>query len=139
MSIRMTVAGLLFVLPTLFSSPAFAGDEPAIDGYCPVGYVAAGKALKGDPKFAVKADGETYWFVSKDAKKAFKKTPEKFDVAYDGWCATGIAMGKKIPVDPKMFSVVDGKIYLFSNAETKAMFDNDPSLASKADTAWKTL
>ena len=69
--------------------------EPAIGGYCPVAYVAAGKALKGDPKYASDHDGKHYLLVNADAKKMFDDNPAKFTIAYDSWCATAVAHGGK--------------------------------------------
>ncbi len=117
-----------------------APQEPAIDGYCPVAYVLADKAIKGKPEFSAEHEGKTYWFVSEDAKQAFVKEPQKFAVKYDSWCATGVAYGKKITSDPKVFTVYDGAVYLFSNADAKKVFDKDKDgLARKADQNWGSL
>jgi YHS domain-containing protein len=61
-------------------------------------------------------------------------------VAYHGYCATAVAMGKKIPSDPEIFSVRDGVTYLFSSAKAKAMFDEDAAATiAKADRSWASL
>lgn len=56
----------------------------------------------------------------------FDNSPDQFNVAYHGYCATGVAMGKKIASNPQTFTVNRGVTYLFSSAEAKAMFDKDP-------------
>ena len=132
----------LFVAALSFGSlTAFAdAGEPAIDGYCPVAYVAADKALKGSPEFTVEHDGHTWQFVSEDAKAMYEKNPEAYEVGYDGWCATAVAFGQKVAADPSIFSVYEGETYLFSNTDAKATFDADPgSFVKKADKAWKKL
>lgn len=85
----------------------------ALEGYCPVAYFAANKPLMGKPEFASDFKGVTYYFVSADAKAMFDKEPQKFIPAYGGWCALGMAVGDKFPVDPKTFKIVDGKLHLF--------------------------
>lgn len=131
---------------TTATSPTFAAKSsrdmmkksaPAIGGYCPVAYVAAGKALKGDAKFSSKHAGRTYWFVSADAKKLFDAAPAKYTIAYDGYCATAVAEGMKVTSDPTQFTVKDGVSYLFYNADAKQLFDADiAKWKSEADTNW---
>lgn len=108
-----------------FSSVSFA--EAEIDGYCPVCYIAAGKAVKGVSEFKSEYEGKTYLFVKQEAKDAFDKSPEKFLPAYGGACAYGLSLGKEFEGDPEQFTVVDGKIYLNSSAKTKKLFDADPA------------
>ena len=49
--------------------------------------------------------------------------PGKYVPAYEGFCATAGAPGMKLESDPKLFTVHNGRAYLFSNTEAKAMFD----------------
>ena len=70
----------------------------------------------------------------------FDKAPGKYVPAYDGICATGVAMGMKLPSDPKLFTVHDGRTYLFSDAKAKAMFEKDKTgIIAKADANWPKL
>ena len=90
----------------------------ALEGYCPVCYIAANKAAKGDPQFSHDYNGITYWFVSDDVRQMFVANPEKYVPAYGGWCALGVAMGQRFPVDATNFKVVDGRIMLFLKNES---------------------
>ncbi len=148
---RIAVLLLLIVAMTT-SAASFAASnakptvkkmmEPAaaLGGHCPVAYVAVNKAIKGDPRFAVKRDGHRYLFVSADAKKLFEKNPERYTVAYDSWCATAVAFGKKVPSDPTQFTLARGVTYLFSNAEAKSTFDADVAgFIQKADANYPKL
>lgn len=117
-----------------------AEKQPAIGGYCPVAYVKMGKAVKGDARWQSAQDGQTFYFSAQPAKEMFDKAPDQYRVAYHGYCATGVAMGKKIASSPEAFSVHDGVTYLFSNAQAKEMFDKDPAgTIAKADKAWASL
>lgn len=114
--------------------------EAAIGGYCPVAYVKMGKAVKGDARWSSVRDGQTFLFSAAQAKEMFDKSPDQFNVAYHGYCATGVAMGKKIASNPEIFTVNKGVTYLFSTAEAKAMFDKDPDVSiAKADDHWASL
>jgi len=114
--------------------------EVALHQYCPVAYTAMNKAVKGDVKFSSTYKGKTYYFAMADAKKMFDADPVKYLPKYDGYCATALAMGKKIESDPEIFSVYKGDTYLFSNKMAKEGFDKDPEMTIKsADKNLKTL
>lgn len=135
-TIKTLVLGAIASLS--FTSALFA--EAELDGYCPVCYIAAGKAVLGTEEFSSEYKGHTYYFVKSEAVEAFEANPEKFLPAYDGLCAYGVSLGKKFEGDPTQFSVVDGKIYLNSSAETKALFDADPaSFVKNAEMKWETV
>jgi YHS domain-containing protein len=117
-----------------------SAHTPALQGYCPVAYVAMGKAVKGDPKISSTYEGHRYLFANADAKKMFDADPSKYQVAYDGWCATAVSMGKKVKSVPAQFSIHGGKTYLFSSAEAKKAFDGMPEgVIMKADEQWASL
>ena len=118
----------------------WAALHPALGGYCPVAYGAMNKAVKGDPKVSLDHDGMHYLFVNAEAKKMFEANPAKYEVAYQGYCATAMAMGKKVASDPTLFTVADGKTYLFSSVEAKKMFDGNPAATvQKANEQWAKL
>lgn len=137
-----TIVALM--LSSLTISPALQADgsKVVLGGYCPVGYVAAQKTIHGDPKYASEYEGKTYYLSSQGAKEMFDKEPEKFTKAikYDSYCATGVALGKKLATDPGLFSTANGKVYLFSSQGAKDAFDKDPKgMIAKAEANWKTL
>ena len=140
-----TVKTILALLAFALTSTAIAADKkddkgPALGGYCPVCYIAAGKAVKGEASRSHEYKGQTYLFVSDEALAAFKATPEKFLPAYNGHCSYGISLGKKFDGDPTKFTVVDGKIYLNGNQEVHDKFVADSeNLIKKADAEWKKL
>jgi len=110
----------------------------ALDGYCPVAYVAANKAIKGKPEYLSTHNGIDYLFINADAKAMFDKEPTKFLPAYGGWCALGMALGDKFPVDPTNFKVIDGKAYLFlknKNVDALRLWNNGPEKKQVAKAA----
>jgi YHS domain-containing protein len=116
----------------------------ALEGYCPVAYFAVGKPVLGKSKYASTHEDVTYYFVSKDAKRAFEEYPEKYVPAYGGWCALGMAVEDKFPVDPKNFKIVDGRLMLFlqnKNIDALELWnkDDEKALTDKADAFWKNV
>jgi len=116
----------------------------ALEGYCPVAYFAVDKAVRGKAEFASTHDGVTYHFVSADAKQAFDAQPEKYLPAFGGWCAFGMAVSDKFPVDPTRFKIVDGRLLLFlRNPDIDALElwnqGNEKELLDKAAAHWKKV
>jgi YHS domain-containing protein len=91
------------------------GPRVALQGHSPVSYFTKGKAVKGSPAHAVSHKGVTYHLASAEEAAAFKADPSRFEPAFGGWCATGMMLEQKFPVDPASFKIVDGQLFLFKN------------------------
>ena len=128
----------VFVMAVLFTaSLVVAQSTSAIGGYCPVAYAAMNKAVKGDPAFSSVHNGQRFQFVNAGAKKMFDAEPRRYSPRFEGWCATAVAQGMKVESQPTLFTVHEGKTYLFSSQEAKAMFDQDTAgTITKADANW---
>ena len=137
-------------LPELEASRAYhqAQNVPssgvALEGYCPVAYFAVNQPVRGSAEFASTYDGVTYYLVSEEAKQAFEASPESYVPAYGGWCAFGMAVEDKFPVDPTLFKIVDGRLMLFlRNADVDALelwnAGDENDLVRKADAHWRTV
>lgn len=147
-SVAASVAVVLLVSAASFAqseaprqseAPKKAGGVE-LGGYCPVAYVAMKQAVKGSPEHTSVYQGKTYHLTNAEAKKMFDSSPAKYVPAYDGLCATGVAMGMKLESDPTLFVVHNGRAYLFSDAKAKAMFEQDRNgIIAKADAAWPKL
>jgi YHS domain-containing protein len=136
----MKIVKFITVLFALITTLQAAPKNVALDGYCPVCYIAAGKAAKGDSKITSEYDGKTYYFVSEDVKGMFDAEPKKWLPQYDGYCAYGMALGKKFESDPKAFTVVDGKLYLNKNKSISKKFNEDTKgFITKADKHWAKM
>ena len=118
-------------------------DKLAIEGYDVVSYFN-GQPKKGSKNLSFNNKGVTYNFSSQANLDLFKKSPEKFEPTYGGWCAYAMGnTGEKVEVDPETYKIVDGKLYLFYNAyfsNTLPKWNKDEkNLKLKADKNWLTL
>ena len=107
-------------------------------------YFAVNKPVKGNPEFAVDYKGVTYYFVNAEVKAMFEKNPEKYVPAYGGWCALGMAIGDKFPVDPTNFKIIDGKLNLFlrnKNVDALKLWNksNEREQSRKAAAYWAKI
>ena len=118
-------------------------DKVAIGGYDPVAYFTPGKALKGRKELSRSHRGVAYYFASEENRKRFAEAPEKYVATYGGWCATAMAKGEKVEIDPTNFKVTNGRLFLFFKAfYANALKDwnkDEPNLTVKADANWKRI
>jgi peroxiredoxin Q/BCP len=119
------------------------GDKVALNGYDPVPYLTQSKAVKGSPQIASSYRGVSYYFANEENRTLFADNPEKYLPTYGGWCATAMAKGKKVEIDPANFKVTNGRLFLFYNgffANARSDWEKDePAQTKKADANWKTI
>lgn len=88
----------------------------AMREFDPVSYFKGSRPLKGISKFNADYKGITYYFANAENVEEFKKSPEKYEPAYGGWCAYTVALnGERVKVNPVTYKIVDGKLHLFYN------------------------
>lgn len=118
-------------------------DKLALAGHDPVAYFTQGKAVKGAAEVSSAYRGVTYRFASEQNRALFAAAPEKYLPTYGGWCATAMAKGEKVEIDPTNFKVTDGRLFLFFKAfYANALNDwkkDEPALTAKADANWKRI
>ncbi len=136
----LVTLSLLWSLGTLAHADQvsnFTKDGVAIAGADPVAYFTMNKSVIGSADFTTDWNGVTWRFASAENRDAFKAEPMKYAPQYGGFCATGTAFGKKVPIDPTQFKVVEGKLYLNSGAGAQSMFLKDtPGIIMKATGNW---
>jgi len=112
----------------------------AIKGYDPVSYFTENKARKGNLQFTGSYQGATYHFSSAANQAAFQKNPKKYAPQYGGYCAYGVSVGKLIKIDPKVFSIHNGRLLLQVNQKFAKIFSQDfKTNVATADQQWTVL
>ena len=71
----------------------------ALEGYDPVAFHTAGKAIKGNPAISAEYRSYKYLFSSEANKTKFEAKAEKYLPSYGGYCAYGASLGILFPVD----------------------------------------
>ena len=93
--------------------------------------------VPGQAKHTHVYDGVAYYFASEAAMKQFAVAPEKYMPQYGGYCAFGVAVGKKLDGSPRFADIVDGKLYLFLNAGVFRKHQEDKAgVLAKAAANW---
>ena len=112
----------------------------ALDGYDPVSYFT-GKPEEGKKEWVDSYRGVTYYFASPSNREIFRRSPERYEPAYGGWCAYAMgASGEKVKVDPETFKIVEGRVYLFynfwGNNTLESWNKDERGLKSSGDKHW---
>ena len=146
-------AALAAALTLGAAAPAFAADELnvsrglsaegaplAVHGYDPVAFFTRGAPTPGRAEHAVVHEGATYYFASDENRKAFRSEPGKYLPAYGGYCAYGVAVGKKFDGDPRFWTISGGRLFLNLNAQIAEKFGEDVAgSVAKADRNWNRI
>ena len=145
MKISTIIKSVAVAATLLLSSFSFASNidvnggenDLAIHGYDPVAYFTQHKPVKGSHHYTVAHNSVIYQFSSESNRDAFRGNPEKFAPQFGGFCAMGVALNKKLDIDPMAWRVVDGKLYLNLNkaVQKKWLSDVDGNLET-ANRTW---
>ncbi|GAB4356538.1 MAG: YHS domain-containing (seleno)protein [Kiloniellaceae bacterium] len=120
----------------------------AVSGYDPVAYfelkqVPVGEkqpqAVPGKAGITAEYNGAKWAFASEANRDKFLADPAKYAPAYDGHCAYGIAQGGKVPGNPNLWRIVDGKLYLNITPTVVGFWESDiPGNLTKAENNWES-
>lgn len=147
---KMTTLALAFTAG-MFST-AFAGDQYvdatgfAVSGYDVVSYFALPQSqvgaaqpapLPGKATITADYNGATFAFATEANRDAFVANPAAFAPQYDGHCAYGVAKGGKVPANPTLWRIVDGKLYLNITKNVVGFWEEDiPGNLAKSEANW---
>ncbi len=112
----------------------------ALHGYDPVAYFTVSKPVRGKGEYTATHAGATYRFASTSNRDAFTANPDSYAPQFGGYCAMGVALNKKLDVDPAAWRIVDGKLYLNLNKNVQREWKQDiPGNISKAVRNWPAI
>jgi YHS domain-containing protein len=93
-----------------------------LKGYDPVAYFTQNKAVKGSSKHQSTYQGATYYFSSAADLATFKRNPSKYVPQYGGFCADGMRKKQENDIDPTVFFIVKGKLYVCESPAAEKAF-----------------
>lgn len=139
----------LSVFSLFLASPFAAAVDPiytplfskvAVKGYDTVAYFSENKAVKGNKKISYEWQGAVWLFSSEENRQRFIATPKKFAPQYGGYCAFAVAQDKTASIDPTLFTIVNGKLYLnYNKSINKKWLNNKEGFIVDADKNWPGL
>ncbi|BBM89483.1 hypothetical protein COTS27_01183 [Spirochaetota bacterium] len=116
-------------------------NKYVISGYDTVAYFTQGTPTKGSKEHSYVWKDATWLFSSSEHLELFKADPEKYAPQYGGYCAWAVAAkGKLFNIDPEIWKIVDGKLYLNYNKKVGEKWEADiPGFISQADEKWPEI
>lgn len=132
---------------TVLAGPALAFDKVnksyfggiALGGYDAVDYFTQSKAVKGNKAHAAEWKGATWLFSSEANRGRFLADPEAFAPRYGGYCSNQMSLGHLSDIDPEVWRVIGGKLYLFGHEEGRVRWASETDKRiSEADRHWRT-
>lgn len=112
----------------------------ALRGHDVVAYFDEGAPRLGTAAFTARHEGVVYRFASATHRDAFVAHPARYLPQFGGFCAMGVALGRKLDGDPTVWRVVDGKLYLNVTKDVQVKWLSDvPSHLKAARQEWPAL
>ena len=127
--VRLASAAIL----TLSAAQVFAGDfyedkGVALNSYDATSYFGpSADPIPGVKDLSFDYKGSKFYFVTPTHLHTFASDPAKYAPQYDGFDAYGVSQGRKVGGHPRVFAVVDGKLYMFSDLESRKNWKKDIS------------
>lgn len=116
------IAATSIISATMLAQSAQSQPVDVLEGLDPV-LLAQGKEVQGELKIAVVRGRFRYLFASEENKATFEKDPARYEIQLEGHCAR---MGPPVGSNPDLFTVHQGRIYVFGSGECKKLFEAAP-------------
>jgi hypothetical protein len=109
----------------------------AIDGYDPVAFYTDGKPVSGSPDFEFRYGGAVWRFRNVGNREAFAARPDVYMPKFGGYDPVGVAQGVAVAGNPDVWSISNGRLFLFYDHARLAVFAADTErIASAAEHRW---
>lgn len=132
---------LVLAGPQYVDQTGFAASGHDVVAYfslpqAPVGQ-AQPNAVPGRADITAEYNGAKFAFSTPENRDLFLADPARYAPQYDGHCAYGVSKGGKVPGNPNLWRIVDGKLYLNITKNVVGFWEEDiPGNISLAQTNW---
>jgi len=100
-------------------------SDKAIEGYDPVAYFTEQKAVKGVDANSYKWNDAIWYFSSSENMKLFTENPQKYAPQFGGYCSFAVSTGFTANINPEVFNIIDGKLYLYNDQTFKKKWEDN--------------
>lgn len=146
-SLAAAAAAALLLLA--FSTAAQAAGDIAKDrqgralkGWDTTAYFLAGAARNGADSHVFRWRGALWRFASKRDRDLFAANPEKYAPQFGGHCANGLSEGHLVHGNPRVWMIVDGRLYVFYAERGRRIWRSVPDVRARIAEArrnWERL
>lgn len=137
---------ILTALTVILVRPALAFEEinksfiggVGLSGFDAVSYFMEGKAVAGDKSLSFEWKGAKWLFSNPAHRDRFKANPQAYAPQYGGHCSNQMSLGNLSDIDPKVWLVFEGKLYLFGHDVGRQRWSEKTSQRiAEADANWR--
>jgi YHS domain-containing protein len=112
----------------------------ALGGFDPVAYFVDGNAVRGKGDFEYTFAGVVWQFRNGGNRAAFTADPEVYMPRFGGYDPVAVARGVGVPGDPRLWLILEGRLYFFYTPEAQAAFGANPKdLIETAERNWPAV
>lgn len=87
----------------------------AVDGHDSTAYFTKSGPAEGEDEYSVEYKGATWRFADAKSRDLFAADPESYAPQYGGYCSNQMSLGNLSDVDPGVWLIFEGKLYLFGH------------------------
>jgi YHS domain-containing protein len=109
-----------------------------LGGYDVVAYFTGAGSVPGQAQFHARFEQVDFRFASAEHRTLFEANPRAYVPAYHGYCAAAMLGAAPRRADPKVYALLDGRLFLFADEAAKVQFLKDPAAnVAQADRLWR--
>jgi hypothetical protein len=112
----------------------------AIGGFDPVAYFVEAEPVLGKGDFEYAMAGTVWRFRNEGNRAAFVDKPEVYMPRFGGYDPVAVARDVGVPGDPRLWLIVEDRLYLFYSPEARTTFaDNFKTIVEAAERSWPAV
>jgi hypothetical protein len=112
----------------------------AIAGFDPVAYFTDQQAIQGLPEFEAAESGAVWRFRNEGNRASFVSHPEVYGPQFGGYDPVDVGRGVTYAGSPRIWLIVDRRLYLFGREKSRDAFAANPvRFLKEAAARWPTL
>jgi YHS domain-containing protein len=140
--LRFTSVAVLSLTATYALAGDFYEDKGvALDSYDALSYFATiPDPILGVKELSFDYKGSKFYFITASHLHTFAGDPEHYAPQFGGFDAYGVSQGRKVGAHPRVYAVVGGKLYMFSDVESRKNWKKDiPGNVARAAEQWSEV
>lgn len=137
-------AGVALAGPQYVDKTGFAASGYDVVAYTGLKQVPVGKkqinGIPGKSSITANYNGAKWAFSTRENRDKFLANPAKYVPQFNGHCAYGVSLGGKVPGNPNLWRIVDGKLYFNITRTVVGFWEKDiPGHIKTGGKNWLTL
>ena len=145
---RLVLATVLLSLTISFPPEPATAERIVVDrhtgialgGFDPVAYFVDADAVRGKGEFEHAFAGAVWRFRNEGNRAAFVADPEVYMPRFGGYDPVAVARGVGVAADPRLWLIVEGRLYLFYTPEARTAFGESPKdVIEAAERSWPAV